>query len=295
MQITRTNSSRRVTLLGPIASSKVLHQWHYLDSPYFFKISAALDGFPAPPPADPELLAPLVEFCGLIENPRLMVRAMELNPLDVEFEAADAVPIPSGDPFAALPVPVPVPLLLSLWLGEKEPSEGGLATVRPWDPEEKLPDPVEEVIAMAGADLPPGIPIGKPREWAECDEATDAGRPTDEGAKSGVSRDLGDRVDRDDLRYWLALIVGAMGIDWVVELSGTGDSDGGSESAVSVLVDEGGAGGSEAVDSVLADEGGGTVVSSGLMGTVEVMTSELTGMMASSDICSITAGMIGGK
>jgi hypothetical protein len=49
------------------------------------------------------------------------------------------------------------------------------------------------------------------------------------------------------------------------------------------------------VVSDLADEGGGTAASSGLMGTVVVMTSELIGTMASSDICSITTGMIGGK
>ena len=55
-------------------------------------------------------------------------------------------------------------------------------------------------MAIAGAALPPGIPIGKPLEWVEWEEATEAGRPSDEGAKSGTSRDPGDRFERDDLR-----------------------------------------------------------------------------------------------
>lgn len=55
-------------------------------------------------------------------------------------------------------------------------------------------------MAIAGAAFPPGIPIGIPREWVEWDEATDAGRPSDEGANSGVSRKVGDRVDREDVR-----------------------------------------------------------------------------------------------
>lgn len=82
---------------------------------------------------------------------------------------------------------------------ENELPEGGLAT-HPWHPGEKFPDPVDDVIAIAGADFPPGMPIGKPLDWVEWEEATDAGRPSDEGAKSGTSRDAGDRVEREDLR-----------------------------------------------------------------------------------------------
>ena len=89
---------------------------HYFVSPYCFNISAALGDFPAPP-AEPALLAPLFVFCGLIENPLLIVRAIELNPpveVEVVADAAevDAVPIPSGDPLP--PVPVPVAVLVPL-------------------------------------------------------------------------------------------------------------------------------------------------------------------------------------
>lgn len=74
--------------------------------------------------------------------------------------------------------------------------------VKPCDPGENLPapDPSDEVMAIAGADLPPGPPIGIPREWVECDEATDAGLPTEDGANRGVSREVGDKVERDEER-----------------------------------------------------------------------------------------------
>lgn len=55
-------------------------------------------------------------------------------------------------------------------------------------------------MAIAGADLPPGPPIGIPRECVEWDEATEAGLPTEEGANSGVSREAGDKVERDEER-----------------------------------------------------------------------------------------------
>ena len=79
-------------------------------------MSAALGAFPAFP-AEPALLVPPLDFCGLIENPRLIVRAIELNPpveVEVEADAAevDAVPIPSGDPLP--PVPVPGAVLVPL-------------------------------------------------------------------------------------------------------------------------------------------------------------------------------------
>jgi len=90
---------------------------HYFVSPNCFSISAALWDCPATP-AEPALLAPLFVFGGLIENPLLIVRAIELNPpVDVEVEAdateVDAVPIPSGDPLPPVPVPgaVLVPLV----------------------------------------------------------------------------------------------------------------------------------------------------------------------------------------
>jgi len=84
----------------------------YLDSPYCFSISAALC-LPFPAGVEPVPLSPLVVRWGLIEKPRLIVRAIELNPLVVDV-VVEAVPRPSGEPVAPLPVPVPVPLALSL-------------------------------------------------------------------------------------------------------------------------------------------------------------------------------------
>jgi hypothetical protein len=182
----------------------------YFFSPYCFKISAAVCAFPAPDPA----LFSLVVLVFPTENPRLIVLAIPPNPLPLpppvprptpSPELFEALAIPSGEPFNPVLIPSadpPLPLSILLLEAVKELPEGGRPIVIPWDPGENLPvpDPSDDVIAIAGEDLPPGPPIGIPREWVEWDEATEAGLPTEEGAKRGVSRDVGDRVEREDER-----------------------------------------------------------------------------------------------
>jgi hypothetical protein len=184
----------------------------YFLSPYCFNISAAVCPLPLVPDADPALLAPLVVRVLLIEKPRLIVLAMDPIPLVPVTEPVPTLRLlplatPNGDPFIPVLIanadpPLSLPLLLAEAVNELPDGGRAIAMPSPCDPGEKLPvpDPWDEVIAMAGAALPPGPPMGIPRECVEWEEATDAGLPREEGAKRGISRNVGDKVDREDDR-----------------------------------------------------------------------------------------------
>jgi len=92
-------------------------------------------------------------------------------------------PAPNGEcrnPSSANPVP-----------GENDEVDGARPIDCLLESEEDAFDPTssppEVVTAIAGEALPT-VEIGIPLGWDELDDATDAGRPSEEGAKIGVSR-----------------------------------------------------------------------------------------------------------
>ena len=152
-----------------------------------------------------------------------------------------------------------------------------------------MPDPVDDVIAIAGADFPPEPPIGRPRDWVEWEDATEAGRPSEEGANKGTSRDFGDRVDRDDLRYLFALSEGAIG-------TGRGAVSA-TEAAAAVSTCEvvGGPADGGGIETFSSLGRTGITVSARLSRGSTAMRSVMPEADVGSDTCSMTEGMMGGK
>lgn len=118
---------------------------------------------------------------------------------------------------------------------------------------ERLSSP-EVVTAIAGAALPVAAETGNPRRLEECEEATEAGRPRDDGAKIGVSRAPGETELRDGIRWCDVGDVGGAAAALVVEpLSASGDNRGGSAGATM-----GGVGVTSTGGTREEDEGGGS-------------------------------------
>lgn len=86
------------------------------------------------------------------------------------------------------------------------------------------------------------------------DEATETGRPRDEGAKIGFSRGIGDEAVRDDVRCWLVRIgTAATGELFVAKLSITGEVFGSWRCPAVVCPEEGG--GTVPVNGVASSDG----------------------------------------